>query len=104
MQGFNTKTLPHHAVGHDQDQHALARVFESSRRAAAARVHYLDAQDMSITLWALTKTSTVLPRVCESLCQTAAAEVQDFNAQNSTFTLWAMTKTGMISPSLSMNV
>ena len=56
------------------------------------------AQGLANTLWAMAKTSRVVPEVFDPLCQAAAAKVQDFNAQDLANMLWAMAKTSRVLP------
>ncbi len=63
-----------------------------------AKVKDFNAQGLASTLWAMAKTSRVLPEVFESLCRAAAAKVQDFNMQEVANTLWAMTTTSRVLP------
>ena len=52
----------------------MLEVFDSLRRAAAAKVQDFNAQDLANTLWAMAKTSRVLPEVFDSLCQRTALD------------------------------
>ncbi len=54
----------------------LPGVFDWPCRAAAAKVRDFEAQGVAHTLWAMTKTSRVLPEVFDSLYGAAAAKVQ----------------------------
>ncbi len=65
----------------------MLEVFDSLRRAAAAKVQDFDAQDLANTLWAMAETSRALPEVFDSPCRAAAAKVQDFNTPRITNTL-----------------
>ena len=60
----------------------MLEVFDSLRRAAAAKVQDFNAQGLANALWAMATTSRVLPEVFDSLRWAAATKVQAFNAQD----------------------